>query len=266
MKNEDRSLVQSVERALALLNALAEQDGGLTLTVLCEQVNLHASTAHRLLATLSEHGYVRQDSRSKTYRLGFQILQLGDSAWAQLDLRDETIRDLELLSERTGELANLVMHNGFQTTSEFRATYVAQANRQGREPVKMFTQIGAQVSLHCTAEGKSVLAYMPEVGINQFIRRDNLTAYTENTITDPDQLLRELEQIREQGYAVDNEERSKGIRGVASPIRDSRKRVIASIGITGPSGRVTSKRTHELAELVRDVTLSISQQIGFPDK
>ena len=149
--------MQSVERALVLLDTLAEQNNGLTLTELCKLVDLHPSTAYRLLATLLEHEYVRQDKRSKVYRLGFRLLRVGQAANEQLDLSDEATEDLETLAQDVQELANLVIPNGAQ------ATYIAQSNgRKGRSGVQMFTQLGANVPLCCTAVGKCILAHLPE--------------------------------------------------------------------------------------------------------
>ena len=206
------SLVQSVERALILLNELAEQQGGLTLTELCERVGLHSSTVHRLLATLRKYDYVRQDSRSKVYRLGFQLLRVGQAVRDQFDLRNEVMQDLESMARETQELANLINPTGHQ------ATYIAQINgREGQGGVHMFTQLGVSVPLYCTAVGKSIMAHMPDEELDKIIEQEGLTAYAQYTITNVFQLQEELEEIKCNGYAVDNQEREMGVRCVGEP-------------------------------------------------
>lgn len=256
--NDHSSLVQSVERALVLLDTLAEQNSGLTLTELCELVDLHASTAYRLLATLLEHGYVRQDKRSKAYRLGFRLLRVGQAANEQLDLRDEVIGDLKALARDVQELANLVIPNGAQ------ATYIAQANgREGRSGVQMFTQLGANVPLCCTAVGKCILAYLPEDERKQILKEENIKEYTPHTITSVLQMQDELEQVRCNGWAVDDEERELGVRCVASPVWDATDKVIAAVGISGPTGRITPDRLEGLGETVMKTAKAVSRRLGY---
>lgn len=256
--NDHSSLVQSVERALVLLDALAEHNNGLTLTELSELVNLHASTAYRLLATMLKHGYVRQDSRSKAYRLGFRLLRVGQAANEQLDLRDEVIVDLEALAQDVQELANLVIPNGNQ------ATYIAQVNgREGRSGVQMFTQLGANVPLCCTAVGKCILAYLPEDERAQILKEEDFQKFTPHTITSVQELQDELAQARCNGWAIDDEERELGVRCVASPVWDGTAKVIAAVGISGPTGRVTPDRIEILGETVLRTARAISRRLGY---
>lgn len=252
----DRGAVQSVERALALLDTLAGERNGLSLTELCERVGLHTSTAYRLLATLAAAGYVRQDRERKTYRLGLHLLHIGEAAKAQCDLRQEAAGCLEALAHRAGELANLVIPSGN------RAIYIAQAQAGSGHAIRMFTQLGAWVPLHCTAVGKAMLAYWPEEELARLIA-EGLPAHTANTITNPLRLQRELEAVRQQGYAVDDEERELGVRCLASPVWDADGRLVAALSISGPSGRVTPERFAELGAMVRQAAAQLSQRLGY---
>ncbi len=252
----DRSMVQSVERALAILDALAGTASGLGLTEVCGRVGLHTSTAYRLLATLAARGYVRQDRDRRVYRLGLHLLHIGEAARGQCDLREEAVGRLEALARRAGELANLVIPSGQ------RAIYIAQAQPPTRHPVRMFTQLGAWVPLHCTAVGKAIIAHWPAEEVEQVLR-DGLPAYTANTITNPLRLQRELDEVRRLGYAVDDEERELGVRCLASPVRDADGHVVAALSISGPSGRVTPDRLAELGEMVRQAAAQLSERLGY---
>lgn len=248
--------VQSVERAMDLLDALSSQSGGLSLKEISKRVGLNGSTTYRILATLSEHGYVRQ-GKDKSYRLGFQLLQLGEAARSQINLRDEAIEFLEVMAIECGELANLVV------PSDFQVTYIAQASGRFHDAVRLFTRLGARVPLHCTGVGKSILANMSADEIDQYIKEQGLPGFTEFTITNPIQLRQELENIRNQGYAIDYEEFNMGVRCVASPIRDKIGCVVAAVGVSGPAVRITPDRFPELGSLVSRTALEISRSFGF---
>ncbi len=252
----DRGAVQSVERALALIDLLAREQGGLTLTEICQLAGLHTSTAYRLLATLAAHGFVRRDPERRTYRLGLHLLHLGEAARAQCDLREEAAGTLQSLAHRTRELANLVVPSGN------RAIYISQAHAQSELTVRMFTQVGAWVPLHCTAVGKAIIAHWPDEDLEQ-LTREGLPAHTPNTITSPERLQSELAAIRQRGYAIDDEEREVGVRCIASPVFDAEGQVVAALSISGPAGRVTPDRFAELGETVREAAARLSERLGF---
>jgi IclR family KDG regulon transcriptional repressor len=255
----ERSLVQSIERALSVLNALADARTGLSLTKLSEQVSIQPSTAHRILATLIAHDYARQDRQTKSYRLGLQVLHIGEATRAQLDLREETADTLQQLANRTGELANLIIPSGA------RAIYIAQAQPPTRFGMAIFTQIGTWVPLHCTGAGKAILAWWNQSEV-EAVLEDGLQAHTQNTITNPLRLQQELAEIRRRCYAIDDEEREIGVRCIASPILDNRGRVVAAMSISGPSGRITPDRYEELGTLVYAAALGISKRLGFREQ
>jgi IclR family KDG regulon transcriptional repressor len=255
--NSKRSLVQSVERALLLLDTLAQQDNGLTLVEISERVGLHTSTAYRILATLVAYDFVRQDPDTKAYQLGFQLLRFGQIARQQLDLRSESMEALTTLAHQAEELANLVVRSGAEVT------YVAQVNSRHSGSLRMFTQLGVSAPVYCTAVGKAILAHLPEEEREQFFNEEEFTAYTAHTITNPLQLRQEIEIVQERGYAVDNEERELGVRCVASPVLDSTDRVVAAVGISGPSGRLMERRVPELSQFVVKAASDISRQLGY---
>jgi IclR family acetate operon transcriptional repressor len=168
------------------------------------------------------------------------------------------MQDLVALAREVQELANLVIPVGHEVT------YIAQSNgRKGQGGIQMFTQLGARVPMYCTAVGKSILAHMPEEELNRILEEESLIAHTPYTITNVFQLREDLKTVRRTGYAIDNEEREIGVRCVACPVWDSTDRVIAAIGISGPSGRVTSELCEEYAPTVLATAQYISRQLGY---
>lgn len=250
------TLVQSVSRALEILNFLTDNSDGVALSKVCEGTLLNMSTAHRLLGTLIAHGYVRQEPATKEYFLGPQSLRLAHTALAQFDIRNEAIGPLRQLASEARELANMAVLNADY------AIYILQVPAEERT-IQMFTQIGARVPLHCSGVGKAMLAYMPEMRVQQILGDKALPAFTVNTITNMLRLRQELATVRECGYAVDDEEREEGVRCVSAPVFQADGQVRAAVSISGPSGRFPHARLHELGLRVRDAGLEISANLGY---
>ena len=221
------STVQSVERAIDLLEAMAEAGGTASLSHLAVTSGLPLPTIHRLVRTLAGRGYVRQET-SREYALGPRLVRLGDTAgrlvgvWAHPQLAG--------LVDALGESANLAMMEGSQVV------YVAQA--PGRHSMRMFTEVGRRVSPHCTAVGKALLARMSPDRAAEVLRHTDMVAHTETTITDRAAYERELDRVREAGYAVDEGEQEIGVRCVAVALDGP---LPAAISISGPTTRMTDE-------------------------
>lgn len=255
LENATMKKVQSLDRALDLLNILAGAEAGISLTELSKKARLNSSTAYRLLSTLVARGYAQQDRANKEYRLGAQSLYIGQAALAQIDLRQIAIPFLQGLVNETNELANLAQYR------EDHAVYIAQA-RAGNRTVQMFTQLGAQVPLHCSGVGKAMLANLEEVELQRLIESGALEAYTVNTISNPLKLRTELELIRKRGYATDNEEREIGVRCIAAPVFQAGGRVVAAASVSGPPGRLHPDNDQVLSQLVIQAAGQISRLLG----
>src|SRR5919107_4355962 len=199
--------VQSLERAFTLLELMAEDGGEVPLSRLAVGRGLPLSTIHRLVRTLVARGYVRQ-LPSRRYVLGPRLIHLGDSSsrtlgtWARPHLSS--------LVDSTGETANLAMLDGD------RVVYVAQV--PSRHSMRMFTEVGRRVHLHCTGVGKVLLAQLPAEQARRLLVQAGMPVRTERTVTDPDELLALLPAIAERGYAVDDGEQETGVRCVAVPV------------------------------------------------
>lgn len=249
--------VQVLERALKILEALAREREGLGLNELARRVGLHKSTTYRLLHTLKEYGYVDQDNTygHKKYTLGFKILELSGSLLEGLDVRKVARPYLEQLAAQTQEVAHLVIPDGDE------AVYVDKV--EGNRTIRMYSQIGRRVPLHSTAVGKAILACLPWPEVESLLSNKGLPRFTSRTIVDWSTLAEHLEQVRKQGYAVDDGENEEGIRCVGAAILDHRGRVIAALSLSGSEVHMTWERIPELGSLVREAAKEISRRMGF---
>ncbi|MCG0278704.1 MAG: IclR family transcriptional regulator [Thermanaeromonas sp.] len=251
--------VQVLERALKILEALAQEREGLGLNELSRRVGLHKSTAYRLLKTLKEYGYVDQDTyEHKKYTLGLKILELSGSLLEGLDVRKIARPYLEQLAAETQEVAHLVIPDGDE------AVYVDKV--EGNRTIRMYSRIGRRVPLHSTAVGKAILACLPWPEVERLLRDKGLRRFTSRTIADWTTLAHHLEQVRRQGYAVDDGENEEGIRCVGAAILDHRGSVVAALSISGSEMHITPDRIPYLGKLVREAAKEISRRMGFPEK
>ncbi len=252
---KSRTSVQSVERTFDVLEALAATDGELGILDLSNRVGLHASTVHRLLATLVLRGYARQSSQTGRYSLGPRALLLGRAFSDQSTIRAEAHPFLQRLVEASGETANL------STLDYDEAVYIDQVSSP--QVVRMFAEIGRRVPLHSTGCGKVLLAYVEPAERNRIIAARGLPAVTRNTITTPQELERAMAEVRRCGFAVDDEEHDEGVRCVAGPVRDHMDKVIAAVSLSGPTSRVTKEKIPELGRLVTQACLELSMALGY---
>ena len=217
--------VQSVHRAIDVLEALAAAGGTASLGDLAAACGLPAPTLHRLAATLADRGYLRR-MPDRRYSLGSRLVSLGADAHALLGGRALPV--LRALAGQTGESANLAV------LTQGRAEYVAQA--PGTHTMRTFTEVGNRVALHCTGVGKALLAVVPPAQASRLIDAAPLIAQTADTITDPAALRAEIALIRDRGYALDEGEMETGVRCVAIGIPGT---VPLAVSVSGPAARVT---------------------------
>lgn len=249
-------VVQSVGRALELLTQIASSPSGISLSRLSETTGMNMSTAHRLLGTLIAYGYVYQNAMTKEYCLGTQSFRLGQSAATNMDVRVHAMDSMRELSEQTNEVCNLAL------LRDEMAVYIAQVQAEDRA-VQMFTRLGVAVPLYCTGVGKALLAHMPPSAVEHYLATTPMQARTVSTIVNPLRMRMELERIRVDGYALDNEENEEGVRCVAAPIFQADGTISAAVSVSAPSGRFPLSRTDELGALVREAGLAISVRLGY---
>ncbi|MFC3863160.1 IclR family transcriptional regulator [Deinococcus antarcticus] len=246
--------VRTLERGLSVLSALA-QSGEATLTQLAREVNLSASTTYRLLETLRQQGYVEWEEHTGLFRVGLLAYQVGAAFSVRSALLSAAQPQMQALVDDLNETANLaVRHAG-------EAVYLHQV--QARQMMRMFTQVGAAAPLHCSGVGKVLTAWLPEEEVLRLLGAGPYPAYTPHSLTGYSALTRELGLVRAQGYALDDEERELGVRCLATPIRDARGDVIASLSVSAPTSRFPKRNIPEMLERVRTASQGISARLGW---
>ncbi len=257
VEERDSRYVQSVERVFNILEIMAGEGAPITVTELAEKVHLKISTVHRLLSTLLHRGYVEQEEDNK-YRLGLKLMEIGNSVLYYSDIRTVARPFLEELMDRCNETVNLAILDGTDVV------YIDQVESKNLIIVKMLAQVGNRGPVHCTSSGKALVAFLPEDKVEETIAKLDLAKYTNETITDLENLRKELKRVREDGYAVDWGEREEHVRCIAAPIFDHDGRAIASISISGPSTRITTYyMKNELVDLIQDTAKRLSHKMGY---
>jgi IclR family acetate operon transcriptional repressor len=240
--------VQSVHRALDVLEALASAGGTASLGDLAAACGLPAPTLHRLAGTLADRGYLRQ-MPDRRYSLGSRLVPLGADAHALLGGRALPV--LRALADLTGESANLAV------LTQGRAEYVAQA--PGRHTMRTFTEVGNRVALHCTGVGKALLAAVPPAQASRLIGTAPLAAQTAGTITDPAALHAEIELTRARGYALDEGEMEIGVRCVAVGMPGTAP---MAVSVSGPAARMTDDLIMTAVSALRTAAAQLRQQLA----
>lgn len=250
--------VQSVDRALTVLSLLAA-DGDLGVTEIAGMLNVHKSTAFRLIATLENHGLVEQVSPGGRYRLGVGILRLAGATQGRLDLVRESRPVTEPLADAAGETVNLVILSGTETL------YVDQI--VGPSALQTHNWMGHRNPLHATANGRVLLSFLDDESLTgqlaNLTQNGRLPALTQHTITDPAVLRAELAKIKTVGFAVAVDELEEGLTAVAAPIRRADSKVVASISVSGPSFRLAPVRVEEVVRLTVKAAAEISARMGY---
>ncbi len=248
--------IRSIERAFSIINILANESKGLGITELHYELDLPKTTIHRILSTLLQHNVVIKDSETDRYMLGMYIVNIASSVLENIDIRKLARPYLEKLGELTGEVIHLCIAENDEVV------YIDKV--ESSHKIRIASTIGFRALMHCTGVGKALLSGMDEDTVRKIVKNKGMKAFTENTITDLDDLLNRLQEIREQRYAIDELEHEESIRCIAAPIFDYQGKVVAAISIAGPSDRVTKERIElELKELILDSTQQISKQLGY---
>ncbi|RSN46756.1 IclR family transcriptional regulator [Actinomadura sp. WAC 06369] len=244
--------VRSLERAFELLEHLADAGGEMALSELTEVSGLPMPTIYRLMRTLVNRGYVRQEP-SKRYALGPRLIRLGEGAGRLLGSWAGPV--LSRLVDEVGETANMAVLEGDE------AVYVAQV--PSRHSMRMFTEVGRRVQPHCTGVGKALLSQLPEAKVREILARTGMAAHTPSTFTDPESLIAELARVRERGYALDEEEQEVGVRCVAVPLRGAP--ALTALSVSGPSGRLTRETVTDVVPIMLDAAERFARELGPVD-
>jgi DNA-binding IclR family transcriptional regulator len=246
-------IVQSVDRAVSVLVLLARM-GEAGVTEIADELGVHKSTAFRLLATLESRGLAEQNVARGKYRLGFGVVNLASAVTASLDLTRVSRSVCEALAREVGETVNVAIHDGDSVIN------VDQV--MGSSAVTTVNWVGKRNPLHATSSGKVFLAHMPAEDLDAHLGRP-LPRFTRNTVTNPDDLRRQLGAVRANGHAFSLEELEVGLNAVAAPIRSFERTVVAALSASGPAYRLTPDRLVEVARQTVLAAATISERLGY---
>ncbi len=244
----------ALERALDLLQYLSRHPGDHGVRSLAVALELSPSTVFRLLGTLEQAGFVRQNETTDKYAIGIKAVQLGIAALGALDITAIAPSRLGALVGETGESAFLAVRDDSEI--------VYLLKEEGKYSIRTTALLGSRRPLHCTALGKSFLATMPQAEAEALLGRAGTPALTQHTITDLGVLWEELAHIRVRGYAVDREEVEEGLACAAAPIRDYRGQTVAAVSIAGPTSRILPHE-ERFGRRVAATALEISTALGY---
>lgn len=249
-----RAQVTSVDRALTILELLAEKNQGMSTSDLSRRVRIPKSSMSYLLRTLVARGYVRRDPETGHHTLGIRLLSLGGQAMQGLELRDIAMPHLRHVVERT----HLDTHLAILDHGD--AVYVERIESPGF--IKMATWIGRRMVPHVTGVGKALICCHERAAVEEILAIHPLRPITPKTITTLPRLMAELEKTRLRGYAIDDEEHEARVRCVAAPVFAGTGEVVAAIGVSGTVGQISDDALPKIGNLIRSTALKFSAQLG----
>ncbi len=255
-RDAQRGGIQSVDRALTLLETIAELGGETTLSRLAERTGLNISTCHHLLATLVQRGFVAKAVSRRGYALGARILYLSHVC-LQVDLPRRAQSAVDRINQATGETVHLAALQGDALVNILK--------REARHAVRVDAgTIGTADAAHATATGKAMLAWLPEDEMRRIVTAHGMTRFTPNTITDFAALSEDLRLVRRDGCAIDREEFRPGVICVGAAIRDQSGAVVGSISASAPSMRANEEHLAHMRDEVIAATRALSAELGAP--
>jgi DNA-binding IclR family transcriptional regulator len=244
----------SVQRALVLLRYIIDQPDGLSIREVSRTLGYSPATVHKLIDTLDSQGYVTQDELTRRYHLGPQAVELGLTAISRMDVFRTARHPMELLCESSGETIFLAIP---------RPDHVVYIDKVvSPQPIRMDAQIGARRPYNCTSVGKALLAGFSLDHLKNLAHLGVFEKRTENSIIDVEDLVRELELVRERGWAYDNEEYIRGACCIGAPVFDLFANQVAAITISGPADRI-KHNLDQFIPLVKECAADISKSMGF---
>lgn len=245
----------AVERALTMLEAVAQEPEGLTNAEISRKMNIPKSSASYILRTLETRGYVTRDAESGKYKVGLKILSLSRGALGGRDVRGVALPIMRNLTRETGLTCHLAVLDGAE------AVYIEKVEPEGF--IRMDTWVGRRMRVHATSVGKALVAYISQGQLEEILRKSGMEKRTPKTITTLPRLLKELEKVRAEGYAVDDEENNLGARCLGAPIFEERGQIEAALGLSGTTQQVSPQTMPRILEALKDAARHISMGMGY---
>jgi len=256
MPEADRYVIEILDVTLNVIDTMASsQEESHSPSMLAKQFNINRSRMFRIFKTLEHSGFVDYDPKTETYRLGLKFLDIAQNIRNRLSLRKEAEQVLKDLAAGTGDCSYLIIASGNSAIIVDRYS--------GDNMLQLSAPIGSRLPLHTGAAPKLLLAFMPDDQREQLVREMELPSFTPNTIKDKDTLRKVLAEIRQQGYAVDEQDFEVGAYAFGAPVFDHEGNVVAGISITTPTARCSPKRHKELISMVLAAAQKLSEKLGY---
>ena len=249
--------INSLEKGLGILSCFDLRNNALSAQAISESLNIPLSTTYRYLETLEGKDFLSRNGVTRTYHLGLKLLKLGDIVSSQMKLDEIVLPHMKSLSSLSGETVLLSALNGWEA--------ICLEKVEPQKLIKLSLERGRGFPLYAGASSKVLLAYQKNSYINSFLKKVPLVGITQNTITDPAQLRKELKTIRKQGHSFSDQEADPGARAIGAPIFDHRGKIVASLSIAGPRDRINEKNMVRLIRLLKETVAKISKELGYMD-
>lgn len=248
-------IIQSVERALKILDLFDEHTTELRITEISEKMELHKSTVHSLLSTLREYSYIDQNPEDGKYRLGLKLAERGNLVISNIDIRKAAHKYLLDLAAKTGQTVHLGILDGRE------GVYIDKV--EGEQAIIRYSRLGRRLPLHSTAIGKVLLAYQEPQEIERLLQGYSYQQQTASTISNETVFRKELEKIQQQGFAIDNQENEQGVQCAAVPIFKGKKKVLAAISISTLISRVSDEELAIFIDILKAACQELSEQMKY---
>src|SRR6201998_2965729 len=255
MPQPDDSPSVAVERALGMLEVIALEPEGLSNAEISRKLKIPKSSASYILRTLEKRNYLNRDPESGKYRVGLKILSLSRGALSGIDVREVALPIMRHLVEKTNLTCHLAILDGPE------AVYIEKVEPTGF--IRMDTWVGRRMRVHATSVGKALTAHIAQERLEKIIADRPMEKRTAKTITTLPRLLKELEKVRTQGYAVDDEENNMGARCLGAPVFNQSGAIEASLGLSGTTNQVNAHTMPRIIEALKDAARHISMQLGY---
>jgi DNA-binding IclR family transcriptional regulator len=249
--------IRVLVKAAAVIDLLADSEHSLSLTAMSNELGIAKSTLHGILATLGGIGYVAKDPETGDYRLGLHLFEIGNAISRKLDERRIAAPYMEALAKKTGETAHLaVLEDG-------EVLYLDK--HESNSSIRIITESGLKLPVHCSGLGKALLSGLSDGEITALLDKKGMEKYTETTITNAEDLLKEIAEVRRNGYASDRQEFMIGLRCVAAPIYNINGKSACAISISGPISRMTGDLLEAKRAHLMKAARAISKKLGYTE-
>lgn len=252
---ENKNPIQVADRLFLVLETLADT-GPVALADLCRHLDLNKSTVHRLLCSLIYMGYVKQDTETGKYALSLKLLTLSNKLLGRMDILDAVRPYLKKLSQETGETVHFVQLDGVE------AVYIYKEESH-QNSVRMVSKVGSRIPLYCSGVGKAMAADMEESQVQAIWKDSRIQKLTPHTITNYNQFLEKIKEVRSKGFALDDEENELGVRCIAVSIPDYRGRAKYAFSISAPASRMSDHRISQLSKILLETKKALARDREF---